>query len=250
MRYIQQSPDRWVGFSGLEHELCNKVLHADACLSDLDDTDARSPAKQIAQQNWKSRFLSDKAYRRWFLRTGWHYLLNGKSSESARWKEYVDTFLREGSGWNKDALSKVAELLDAGGVERSLFPGVPEFYTLLSADKFYISRNISFVTETYGQRLGFRRTFSEVYQKWEFTEGFVHNHPQYQRYLVRGDSDEDREMQDVLRSKARARKIDYVIGICVTQNRGKNHGFEIETSRNQQELVGCLGRYKKQLHNG
>ncbi len=260
MRYIQQSPGRWVGFSGLEHELCNKVLHADACLADLDDTDALSPAKRIALHDWPQRFLSDKAYRRWFLHTGWHYLLDGKSSESGRWKAYVETILKESQGgaqaqenpaqekepvWRKSSLEEIGMQLDAQFIVRSVFPGVTDLYFLLPADKFYVSRNIPVVTEIYAQCFGIQEAYSEVYNKWQFVENFVQRHPQYQRYIVRGDSEEDKEMEDVLRSRARARKIEYVVGIAVARRKGENLGFEIETSRDQSGLVECLNIYKR-----
>lgn len=260
MRYIQQSRERWVGFSGLEYELCNKVLHADACLSDLDDTDALSPAKQIAQHHWFPRFLSDKAYRRWFLRTGWHYLLDGKKSESGRWREYVETILKESQSgaqaqenpaqekepvWRKSSLEEIRVQLDAQFIVRSVFPGVTDLYFLLPADKFYVSRNIPVVTEIYAQCFGIQEAYSEVYNKWRFVEDFAREHPQYRRYVVRGDSDEDKEMEDVLRSRARARKIEYVVGIAVAQRIGRNLGFEMESSRDQRGLVECLNIYKR-----
>ncbi len=255
MRYIQQSRERWVGFSGLEYELCGKVLHADACLSDLDDTDALSPAKRIALHDWPQRFLSDKAYRRWFLRTGWHYLLDGKKSESGMWKAYVDTILKEQQSgapeqekelvWRKSSLEEIKVQLDAQFIVRSIFPGVTDLYFLLPADKFYVSRNIPLVTETYAKCLGIQESHSEVYNKWQFVEDFVQRHPQYQRYIVRGDSEEDKEMEDVLRSRARARKIEYIVGIAVAQRKGENLGFEIETSRDQNGLVECLNIYKR-----
>ena len=70
MRTIYKTDESWVKVRGIEEGLVNRILHADACLSDLDDTDAASPAKFIALHEWKSRLWKDFNYLSWFVETG------------------------------------------------------------------------------------------------------------------------------------------------------------------------------------
>jgi len=244
MRTIYDTKGSKVKIQGAEAELFHRVLHAEACLSDLDDTDAASPAKFIALHDWKSQFWKDWGYFCWFTQTGWHYLFNGNNVESERWKKYVDTFLKNEEGWKPDILAQIDQLIDAHHIAASLFPGVPEFYSLLKAEKYYVSRNIPTIVQNYGQRLRFRDTYGDVYNKSEFTERFVGNHPSFQHYLVRGDSKQDKEMTEVLQSCVRRRKIKSVVSIFVAGNR-HNPGFEIETSRNQAGLVELLKSHQE-----
>ncbi len=241
MRTIYKTNQSLVRIRGVEEELFPRVLHAEVCLSDLDDTDAASPAKLIALQDWKSRLWNDFNYFSWFMETGWHYLFNGNNVESERWRKYVDTFLKNDSRENAEAIATIDRLLNPEQVQSSLFPGVEEFYSLLSAEKYYVSRNLPAIVQKYGQHLGFLDNYGEIYDKRKFTENFIRNHPRFQRYLMRGDSEGDREMLEVLYSYARRRVIKEATGIYVTQKKwGRNHGFEIETSRNQTGLVELL----------
>jgi len=238
MRTIYKTRESQVAIRGVEEELFQRVLHADACLSDLDDTDAASPAKSIALHNWRSRLWNDFGYLCWFVETGWHYLFNGNNAESERWRKYVDLFIKN-KGGNTEALAQIDRLIDTSHITASLFPGVAEFYDLLPAKKYYVSRNIPLIVQKYGQHLGFRDTFGEVYDKAQFVEGFVREHVNFQHYAVRGDSKEDKEVLDILQSCVRSLRIKSVVGIFVAGNR-TNPGFEIETSRNQTGLVELL----------
>lgn len=238
MRTIYKTRESQVAIRGVEEELFQKVLHADACLSDLDDTDAASPARFVALQNWKSRIVHDHDYRRWIIRTGRQYLFD-RDSESQSWKEYVNLFLRDDNGWNMSACAQIDQLISSDHIMTSVFPGVSEFYNLLPAQKYYVSRNIPLIVQKYGQQLGFRDTFGEVYDKAQFVERFVHEHTPFQHYVVRGNSEEDKEMFDILQSCVRSLKIKSVVGIFVAGNRN-NPGFEIETSENQTGLTELL----------
>ena len=245
MRTIYKTNESWVKVRGIEEGLFQKVIHADACLSDLDDTDAASPAKFIALHDLRSRLWKDFNYLSWFAETGWHYLFNGNNVESQRWKKYVDTFLKDQGGWKPDALEQIDQLFDAQHITASIFPGVAEFYSLLKAEKYYVSRNLALIVEKYGQKLEFKIGYGEVEQKGNLVENFVQEHPSFQHYIVRGNSDEDKEMLDVLQSSLRSRKIKSVVGIFVAGN-ANNRGFEIETSRNQTGLVEVLKSHQTQ----
>lgn len=245
MRTIYKTNESWVKARGIKEGLFQRILHADACLSDLDDTDAASPAKFIALHDWKSRLWNDFNYLCWFAETGWHYLFNGNNVESQRWRKYVDTFLKKEGQDNIEALAEIDQLLNPKQIKNSLFPGVEEFYSLLPAQKFYVSRNLPVVVYKYGQQLGFHDTYGKIDHKKEFTEHFVPNHPHFQHYLVRGDSEEDEEMAEVLRSFARRRIIKEVTAIYVKSKISfSSSRFEIETSRNQTGLVGLLKLHK------
>ncbi len=234
----------WVRINGIEEGIVQRVLHADACLSDLDDTDAASPARMIALQNWKSRLWEDFDYFSWFLRTGWHYLFNGNAAASGRWKEYVKIFLRKKDHDHTLPLADSEQLLSDEQRQSSIFPGVEEFYSLLPAEKYYVSRNLPLVAQKYGQHLGFRDSFGEIEPKGRFAEHFVQNHPRYQHYLVRGNSEDDLEMKEVLESCVRRQKIKSVCGIYVAKSRWQgNRKFEIETSQDQRTLVEVLKTY-------
>ncbi len=228
-----------VKIKGIESRILEKVLQAQVCLSDLDDTDAASPARFVALQNWKSRMVHDSAYRNWFIRTGRQYLFN-KDYESRSWKEYVDIFLRSGERWNEHEYTQIDQLISSEQIVASVFPGVPEFYDILSAQKYYVSRNIPLIVQKYGQQLGFCDTFGEVYDKAHFVENFVREHSSVEHYLVRGDSEEDKEMLKTLQSCVRSLKIKSVVGIFVGDNAQASNGFEICTSRNQTKLAELL----------
>lgn len=246
MKTIYKTKESRVKIWGVPEALFQRVLHADVCLSDLDDTDAASPAKFIALHDWKSRVWNGWDYFCWFAETGWHYLFNGNNVESKRWKKYVATFLKKDGLENAAAIATIDRLLNPEQIKSSLFPGVPELYSLLSAEKFYVSRNITSIVQKYGQQLGFRDAYGEVEQKGNFVERFVQEHPFFQRYLVRGDSAEDQEMAEVLRSCVQRRVIKEVTGIYVKSwFWPQHHGFEIETSRNQTGLAELLKLHKR-----
>ena len=245
MRTIYEANESWVKVRGIEEGLFQRVLHADVCLSDLDDTDAASPAKFIALHDLKSRLWNNFDYLCWFAETGWHYLFNGNNVESQGWKKYVNTFLKDERVWKPEALAHIDQLIDAQHITASIFPGVPEFYSLLKAQKYYVSRNLALIVEKYGQKLEFKNSYGEVEKKGNFVEHFVEEHPSFQYYVVRGNSDEDKEMLDVLQSSIRRRKIKSVCGIFVAGN-GKNPGFEIETSLDQTGLVELLKSHQSQ----
>ena len=218
MRTIYKTDESWVKVRGIEEGLFQRILHADACLSDLDDTDAASPAKFIALHNWKSRLWNDFNYLCWFAETGWHYLFNGNNAESQRWKKYVDIFLKKDGPDNNETMAEIDRLMNQEQIKSSLFPGVEELYSLLPAQKFYISRNLPMIVQKYGQELKFKDSYGEVGQKGKFVERFVQEHPIFQNYIVRGNSDEDKEMVDVLQSSIHRRKIKSVGSIFVAGN--------------------------------
>lgn len=239
MRYlIKPKLGVWVASSLPEEELRDKIVRADVCISDLDETDAHSPAKKLVLENFWRRFFSDEKYCRWASR-GILAKIRGKNrgededAASELWKNYVGLFLP------KEIRKNIAEeKFPPEKVKEMVYPGVAKFYSLLEAKKYYASRNLAEIVQQFGEPLGFDYCFGEQYDKWRFMENFVFNHPHFRKYIVKGDSEEDMEMKKLLDSCVRSRKIDYCIGIFRADQPSKEfHGFEVETGRNLEGLV-------------
>lgn len=235
MKYLVEPHKKiWVASKLPEEELRQKIVEADVCLSDLDDTDTHSPAKMLAMENFCSRFLTDEKYRSWACQCmGVNFWDKEDKSASELWKNYVGVFLppriRKSIAEDKFPPAKVREML---------YPGVAKFYSLLEARKYYVSRNIVEVIQQFAEPLGFDDCFGEQYDKWQFTENFVANHPQFRRYIVKGDSEEDHEMKKLLDSCVRGRKIQYCVGIYRADKPSREyHGFEVETGKDLNGLV-------------
>lgn len=220
----------------LDH-LVQQVVQADVCIADLDDTDALSPARRLAFDDWSLRIFTDKEYWRWLRRAGLRFVQQRPDAESTSWKEYVDMFLQ-----GRQERKAIQRYFTTPTIRSLLFPGVKEFYACLSCPKFYVSRNIKEITEAFGMYLGFQGAFSEVYEKGEFIEQFVKDFPQFQQYVVRGDSAEDGEMLHVLQFLERRKKIEYVIGIYCTAKPSTEHTFSLDVSRANQLLLETLLR--------
>ncbi len=215
--------------------LQQKILQADVCLSDLDDTDAESPAKEIALADWKRRVWEDWGYFQWFMQAGIRHVFQGKAAESASWNDYKRRFLS-----NPSLRQAAAELYTEEKVRSSLFPGVPELYALLPAEKYYLTRNIREITVSYAQALNFRGFFAEVENKEAFVERFVAGN-RYKRYLLREDNYVSGTVLEVLHSCERRQVIDYAIGIYRADTPGKNrHGFDVEVGKDHTGLVELL----------
>jgi len=229
----------WVHPSSDILKLKQAILQADVCLSDLDGTDAESPAKYLAKLavGIRGRYVNPR-YVKWVVGSVGALTIKGRGAESERWKLYVDNFLR-----NEKTLGLVGEIITPDFIDNSLFPGVESLYKLIVGDKFYFTRNIETVAKAYAQALGFNGTFSEVFDKPTTAERFVAANPQYKTYLIRGDSEEDQEMLLALRRqvKIRSSPVELVTGIYVCK-RGEdiNLLFDINTSRNQNGLVNLL----------
>lgn len=217
-------------------DLETQVKRAEVCLSDLDETDCHSPAKAIVLYQWHQRLIADKKYRAWLRGAIIRRMRGGREADSPSWKEYVDLFLKL-----PEARAQVQAHMNAEFVATSLYPGVADFYDSMSADKFYVTRNIPEVAVLYAERFRFRGYFGEIYNKAEFARQFVEIHPQFQHYIVRGDSKEDQQMLDELRSCQRSLKIKSLLGIyCAKSPLHDHHSFDVETSRDHTALVNLL----------
>ena len=215
--------------------ICTRILTADVCLSDLDDTDADSPAKEIAFRHIGGNF-DPLAYALWCLDTVMEHALHGKITESAQWKKYVEHFLKY-----PGAKAAVTALFTPEVVAASLYPGVHELYALLPAQKWYITRNIDEVATAYGTVLGFQGALTEVDNKERAVEQFVNEHPQFRRYFIKGDSIEDERMLDVLAFCRSRKKIDSVVSCYRADNSSTvSHRFDVGVGKDYRKLVEVL----------
>lgn len=227
----------WVASRELGNELLRqRILQADVCISDLDDTDAKSPAKEIAFHDWLRRSFKDEKYRCWLWECSKAKLREGKKAERECWKEYVRLFL----GTVK-AREQVGRFFSSEKARDSLFPGVLELYGLLSADKYYLTRNIEQITRKYQWVLKFRGVFTEVDEKEKLMEGFILHNPKYKRYFVREDSLNYNGIDDVLRFQVSRGRIEYKVSHYVASKpQEEKHGFDVETGKDQTGLVELL----------
>ncbi len=227
----------WVASRLFESELRQKLREADVCVSDLDGTDASSPARMLATENFLSRFFNDRNYRSWAYRSIRAKINQpGKRADSRLWQDYIERFLPPA------VRREVAEkMFPPTKIRKILYPGVARFYSLLEARKYYLSRNIVEVVQQFGGRLGFDGCFGEQYNKWQSMENFIRSYPEFSRYVIRGDSDEDGEMKDVLDSAVRSRKIKYCLSLYrADRPLEEEHGFDAETGKDLNGLVELL----------
>lgn len=250
MRFIRK-PERgaWVAVRddlvlGMTEEeikiiLRNKFLDVQVWFADLDDSDARSPGKKLVKKavGAKGRWLNPH-YLCWVMGTAKALAEHGKRAESECWADYVNQFLR-----NEDVLTRIKELFTPKEVKGSLYPGVEEFYSLLPADKFYVTKNIEEVARAYANVLGFAGFFSEVEDKSRLVENFILDRPGILRYGVSGDSLEDEQMVDVLNFYYRKRKIDQPTTLYRADKPTRekmNPRFQVQIGKDRSGLVELL----------
>ncbi len=234
---LSRSPEPWLALRRdiTLDDLCSRILTADICLSDLDDTDADSPAKKIAFHHIGGNF-DPLAYALWCLDTVMEHALHGKITESAQWEKYVKNFLKY-----PGARAAVTGLFTPEFVTASLYPGVQELYALLQAQKWYVTRNIDEVATAYGKALEFQGALTEVDNKEKAVEQFVNDHPEFRRYFIKGDSLEDNRMLDALSFCQSRGKIDSVVSCYRADNPAKvNHRFDANVGKDYRKLVEVL----------
>lgn len=220
----------------VKRELKERFMQAEVWFSDLDDCDAESPAKAIAT-NAIGTAHSNLRYLLWCLGTGFAIGFKGNRAESKRWEKYVENFLN-----NEKARKQVKELYIPETAKASLYKGVEEFYSILPAKKFYISRNIEEVISAYASVLGFEGFFSEVTDKGKIVERFLNTHPWIRNYGCSGDSVEDVSVVDVLRFYQFKKKIDTVITLYRAKRpklRAKS-SFDVHVGKDRSGLVEIL----------
>ena len=213
-----------------------QILNSDVCISDLDDTDTVSSAKKIAWDSLKSSKIFNSKFWSWCLTTGWGFLKNGKSIESEAWRKYVKLFLRD-----PKQIQRAIKLISRR-IERLLYPGVQELYSLLPERmyKLYLTRNILPIGRLFAKFLNFDQVIAEVFDKAEVTAQFVEANPQFKGYFVKGDSQEDEAILEVLEFYKRKGKIENVVSCYITNSHKINPKFDFSIGGNYLHLVEIL----------
>ncbi len=221
----------------VQEELVVRIKTADICISDLDYTDANSPAKNLAADFF--HFWS-KDYARWALSTAKRKIspLERQRADSESWSEFIDSFLKK-----EEELEYVKQRFSEAQVKKSLYPGVEEFYQSISgALKVYLTRNIPEVADAYARELGINVIIAEAFDKTEAIENYFLNNWNLKRWVVKGDSEEDAEVLDFLEYQKRRRKIDDVVGIYVCGD-SYNSKFDINIPQDYRGLVEAMKRF-------
>lgn len=243
MKYIiEPSHDGvWVAIkSELKREdLVERLLSSDIMVSDLDGTDAPSPAKEIAYTSLKRpKYLSDPRFWLWCISTEYKLIKNGKNAESETWATFVEKFLR-----NPKELEKLKQKYTPEFVASKFYQGVIDFYRLMSPNmiKIYLTRNIKEVAEAYKQSASFDEVMAEQFDKENSIKRISHRYPERRRFVVKGDSPEDEQMLKVLIHGKQRGKFNQVTSIYVADSANHlNPNFDINIGRNYKGLVELL----------
>jgi len=247
MKFLKEPEKRsrsWLAVQDDADELTlhQRILSADVCISDLDGTDA-DPAEEIVLERKVSRFFTQPKYAGWMIRTGWSVLTNRnpikkEAAVSECWREYINLFLRD-----EKALSELQARFTVDKLLSDVYPRVEEFYSILRAQKFYVTRNIYPIAFPFSSVLGFSGVISEVENKEKSIKSFVKRYPYFQRYIVKGDSVSDGEMNDVLKFYKKKEVIKDIVSIYVSkkpQEGRMNPEFEINIGKDYTAVVDFI----------
>ena len=243
MKFIVEPSNNgiWVAIKPeLEKEgLVERLLSSDILISDLDDTDAPSPAKAIARNGLTTlTYLKDPKYWLWVLATGYTLAKNGKSAESEAWLRFVQRFLR-----NPKELEKLRRIYTSQFAASTFYPGVLDFYRLMPEEmiKIYVTRDILEVADAYKQAAGFNEAMSEQFDKKSSIREIVNKYPERRRFVLKVDSPEEESTLEFLVQSKRLGKIDEVTSIWVTDSPHKlNPKFDANIPRNYNGLVQLI----------
>ena len=212
-----------------EDELVERLLGSDILVSDLDDTDATSSAKSIAFNRLKTSYANPE-FLFWCLTTELRLAKKGRNAESESWSIFIEKFLR-----NPQVLKRLAETYNTEFAEKTLYPGVQEFYRMLPPEmiKIYLTRNIREIGEVYREVLGFHEVLPEAFDKRHAMEGILKNNPMIRRIILKGDSLEDEGALDFVLHKHRKGELDGTTSIYVAKSPHQlNPHFDINIGRN------------------
>jgi hypothetical protein len=223
--------------SEILQNLSQRLIKTQVWFSDLDDSDAKSPGKEIALKHAVGTSHFNPEYWGWVVETAFTRLIKDKQvAETSSWKNYIDSFLR-----SPESMKEIQQIFTDEKIERTLFPGVEDFYSLLPAEKYYVTRNISEVAKVYANYLKFQDYFSESDSKGKVVEDFILKNPQIEHYGVSGDSEDDQEMVDVINFYSKRKPIELLVSLYITNSRNKlNDSFLVNISRDRTGLVELI----------
>ncbi len=228
MRYlINKNKQVWVASSLEETVLKERILNADVCLSDMDDTDTKPTARLIITTGWKRYFLNPEFISWWMNET---LKRNGKDT----WRNYKNLFIDE------DERNRIKKVFTPEVIQEILLPGVKEFYSLLDCHKVYVSRNLQEIVSSVGRELGFQDIIGESLDKEKSISEFIERNPQFKKYIVKGDSHYDEAMLKALEFYKKKGKIDHYISIWVSKEPNLNEKVDVNIGWNYTGLVELL----------
>lgn len=216
-----------------EKELRRIILTSDCCISDLDDTDFKSPAKRIAFSYLFSLGAFDPKFITWCLGTGYELLKRGKDAESERFRLFTE-FL-------KGKENKFVDKFDIRKIESLIFDGVKEVYNAIpKAYKVYITRNIAEIAQVFADYLGFNEVLAKKFDKGKTVDEFICSH-NFINYFLKGDSKEDEQALDVLEFYKRKGKVNNIISCYLSNSMNDfNSKFTINVIGGYSGLVSLL----------
>jgi len=234
---LLKSGDSWLIINNPEltvASLRERFSRADILLADLDETDAPSPAKEIAKKLIKRNALNPK-FLNWTFQTGWTFLREGRKVESVSWENLLRDFRDD------EEFQKVVSQYTPRFAQKISYPGVFRFYEIFPGEKIYISRNVAKVVEAFAEVFSFSQIFAEQFDKKRAIGEIYDHNPWAKRFVIKGDSREDEEIAQFLQEKRKRGEIKDVLSICVCQEASKG-GFsaDIYTSRDQTLLSKIL----------
>jgi len=243
--FVKEKPKKsWIDTNGLDGKILkNIILNSDCLITDLDGTIA-DPAKQIAiYDNIFNGRILNPFFIYWAGKTGIKQIITGKEAESDSWKEYIKLFLR-----NVDELHKIEEQFSNGKVESLLYLGVKEFYRLLPRNmlKILMTRNILEIGDAFAVELNISIVADEVFKKGREIELIIKQNPNFKRYVVFDDYEQDFEIVlDVLefyKNRAdKSKRIESYSGIFVSDSENKlNRNAIANIGRNYTNLVDIV----------
>ncbi|HDD45994.1 MAG TPA: hypothetical protein ENG42_00825 [Candidatus Aenigmarchaeota archaeon] len=242
MRDVIKHDGAWViaGDELDEEDIRRLMLNCDVCISDLDDTDANSPAKYLACNKLFHDEPLSSCFIKWCIHTGFELMKKGKRCELDRWKEYVRLFLN-----TEKEREKARRLFTPEIVNKLIYPGVKDFYRLIKGRKIYVTGNIGEIAEVFAKYTGVDEIKPEVYDKARVMEELLRD-AGFKRITFKGDSNADEEALDVLRFYEKRGEVEYVIAcdVACSIKQGEDHimnkGYDIAIGRDYRGLVRVL----------
>lgn len=244
MEYIVEptNGDGWVlakkGYN--KDNIAELIRSSDSVVSDLDDTVAESPIREMIKLGSKElKYLLNPACWLWAVLTKIRLRLDGEEAESTVGKSFTRFFLRK-----KSVLDRITKRYTRDFAESTLYPGVSDFYKTLPGErtKIFVTRNIKEITDAYKDAIGFDDALVEQYDKKASIEKILNLYPKAKSFVIIGDSQEDEQMLNFLRDKQQqGGQINTILGIYVADSpENINPNFDINIGKNYGGLVKLM----------
>jgi hypothetical protein len=236
--YLNTRNQGWLHIKDTWQDLKNKILSSDLLVSDLDGTDAKSPAIYVASDAFRrERYLTNIDFLKWAVKSPLKLLAKGDVAESELWSEFVEKFLR-----NPVELDRVRDTFTPEFTASRLYPGLIEFYGMLNKKikKIYSTRNIKEIAESYKIAVGFDEAIAEQNDNVKALEDICKRYPHKRRLIIKENYD-DTNLIDYLEFLVRNNHIDSYVTIFVTNSKSNlSPNFDINIGKDYTRLVQYL----------